>query len=429
MIPTQILASITISLLPAYVVRCKYFDFCGNVSPVPFTLLEVFILITFSTWLVWKISLLKKKKTTLFGPFQGLTRPFIIASSLFLIAGLISVFISPNFRGAAGLYKAYFIEAAMLGLVVYDLTRHKKAVDWLIAPLLFSGVWVAGFAVYQYFTDSVIQTSEALRGRVTSIYVTSNAIGLYLGPLFFLGLGVLKDKLSNKAENMVTISFLVFCLVLYFLAIYFSGSRGAFIALTTGGLFFIGYLLYIGSGRVLKNILKLFFIFLLVTYFLASALILVNFANISSLIKESNNLRSVQSRICLWKISGEVVKEKPIFGTGLASFENTARNNKICDPGIVNYPHNIGYNFWLETGLLGLASFITLVYVVWEGVSRSKSYLAVGIMAALVYIFIHGIVDVPYFKNDLSSQFWVFTAIVAWLNKENGSNLLRSRSG
>lgn len=427
MIPTQIVVSITLSLLPAYVIRCKYFDFCVNVSPIPFTLLEVFILITFSTWLIWKISILKKKKTTLFGPFQGLTRPFIIASFLFLLAGLISVFISLNFLSAAGLYKAYFIEAAVLGLIVYDLARHKKAVDWLIVPLLFSGVWVVGFAVYQFYTGSVIQTSESLRGRVTSIYVTSNAIGLYLGPLFFLGLGALKDKLRNKVESKVTISFLVFCLVLYFLAVYLSGSRGALIALVASSLFFIGYFIYIGSGLVLKNVLKFFFIFILVTYFLASALVLVNFANISNLIKESNNLRSIQSRICLWKISREAVKERPIFGTGLASFENTAGNNKICDPGVANYPHNIFYNFWLETGLLGLASFFTLVYIVWKGLSRSKNYLAVGIMAALVYIFIHGIVDVPYFKNDLSSQFWVFMAIAAWLNKENRFNLLQSR--
>jgi len=32
---------------------------------------------------------------------------------------------------------------------------------------------------------------------------------------------------------------------------------------------------------------------------------------------------------------------------------------------------------------------------------------------ALLYAFVHGLFDVPYFKNDLSVMFWIFTAL--WL--------------
>ncbi len=34
-----------------------------------------------------------------------------------------------------------------------------------------------------------------------------------------------------------------------------------------------------------------------------------------------------------------------------------------------------------------------------------------GVLLALVGIVIHGLVDVPYFKNDLSLEFWTLMAI------------------
>jgi hypothetical protein len=36
-----------------------------------------------------------------------------------------------------------------------------------------------------------------------------------------------------------------------------------------------------------------------------------------------------------------------------------------------------------------------------------------GVLLALVSMAVHGLVDVPYFKNDLSFEFWVLLAI-AW---------------
>ena len=53
------LAFITIVSLPLYVIRCKDFIWC--VSPIPFTLLEVLILITFSVWVAWITHSIRKK--------------------------------------------------------------------------------------------------------------------------------------------------------------------------------------------------------------------------------------------------------------------------------------------------------------------------------------------------------------------------------
>jgi hypothetical protein len=36
-----------------------------------------------------------------------------------------------------------------------------------------------------------------------------------------------------------------------------------------------------------------------------------------------------------------------------------------------------------------------------------------GVLLALVAVVVHGLVDVPYFKNDLSFEFWVLVGL-AW---------------
>ena len=135
------------------------------------------------------------------------------------------------------------------------------------------------------------------------------------------------------------------------------------------------------------------------------------------------------------------------------------------------YPHNIFLNFWSELGLAGLLLFtwIILKYF-WVGIQvlslRGASYfchpratphlmrgrtrgsrkvkreitwipasagmtkgkgslamtdrfLVIGLICAMVVIVIHGLVDVPYFKNDLAAMFWLLVAMMSLINLEN----------
>jgi hypothetical protein len=52
----------------------------------------------------------------------------------------------------------------------------------------------------------------------------------------------------------------------------------------------------------------------------------------------------------------------------------------------------------------------------WQGWVRGALAwrpLQLGIVLAMVSVVVHGMVDVPYFKNDLALEFWVFLG-VAW---------------
>jgi len=81
------------------------------------------------------------------------------------------------------------------------------------------------------------------------------------------------------------------------------------------------------------------------------------------------------------------------------------------------YPHNIFLNFWLEIGLLGLMAFIwTIVSFFRKGFNtlwtNHNSLIQIGIMSAMTCLIIHGLIDVPYFKNDLAVLFWILVALI-----------------
>ena len=91
------------------------------------------------------------------------------------------------------------------------------------------------------------------------------------------------------------------------------------------------------------------------------------------------------------------------------------------------YPHNIFLNFWSELGLIGLLVFIWLWFKAglinlinyWRFKTKtSLAWLSWGLAGAWLASFVHGLVDVPYFKNDLALMFWLGLAVTAWLNIE-----------
>jgi O-antigen ligase len=159
---------------------------------------------------------------------------------------------------------------------------------------------------------------------------------------------------------------------------------------------------------------------------------------------------SGQIRRTIWSETWIMLKDRPILGAGLAGYQKTIVPyhhyniwiGKTMQPvEIYLYPHNILFNFWSELGLFGLAVFVLILikyfYLAIKNI-RSKDQeikrsvisnnrllitdyrlLSLSLLCIMVVILIHGLVDVPYFKNDLSVMFWLFIGIltIITLNK------------
>ena len=416
---TLILTTITLASLPLYVFRCRDFSWCS--SPIPLTLLEILILITFFSWFVWRLYSLQKGNITVQGLVQRLRGAFLLPLIAFLALSTISVFVSPNYQAAAGVWKAYFLEPALLFIVVLDISISRKSIYWIFPPLFFSGFWVSSLAIWQWVTEvDTFSPDYMINKRVTGVFENANALGLYLGPLALIGLGVFLKIFKSESDTrfkLIKLFIVGVFLAAYISAIYLSRSRGAAIGLGVAALFFFGVIFYQTLSKKLKKI-SIGSLYTLIA--VSATLLILGFVNIDRVIPvTSPKLQdTAYTRLCIWQGTNRMLGDNVFTGAGLSGFPLTYPKYATCDKQAFQYPHNIFLNFWVEMGLIGLMVFLWISFVYSKILSQHiNDFLAVGLLGALVYIFIHGLVDVPFFKNDLSAQFWILLAAVAWFDK------------
>ena len=436
---------LTIFMLPSYLIRF-------NVLGIPSTLLEVTILITFLNWLFNNRKFLFTKKKE---KIEKQAYPFGWEMILILVISFIAVFIGGLNSSALGVFKAYFFEPLLLVILILNNFRNEKGIKQIISALALSSLIVSLLAIWQKITGQFISNdfwAQAETRRVVSFYGYPNAVALFIGPLIPLMFGdfLSRWKEKTKLKNIFYQIFLLVCIVSGLLAIYFAKSKGALIALALTLLIIIFI--------KLKNKIKLIILglmIIIVPTFIYFQKDWINFKLQTSL--------SWQVRQLQWHETITMLTDGNFFwGSGLANYQNKIKPyhqegfffNKDADPDfrmkvvfgddqnyrdvrwqpleIYLYPHNIFLNFWTEIGFIGMLLFIWVIvkflilsfkYYRQEKNNKNGS-LSLALFASMTVIIIHGLVDVPYFKNDLSALFWIIISLLAIIkvSKKYGKN-------
>lgn len=409
---TKFLLFLTILLAPLYVIRFQFFS-------IPTTLLEILIIITVLTWFI-ENKFSKEEKKVEFVKSSSLN----ILISLFLIVVALSAFFSPDKRGAIGIFKAYFFEPVIIFFLAKNVIKTKEDLRFIFNALFLSGIWLGVLALIQGFSGQpIFAPHEAVAGRVHGVYNSANALGLYLGPILALSIGFL-----YKSINPIL---LTFYLIILTSSIIFSRSAGANFGLLSILATYLLFMIYYLLPR-LRKLIKFSIIIFISLFFYFFVYFFTNMSLYTPSVSDPwqrETQDTIQIRSCLWEGAINLLKDRPFRGAGLSGFKELySEKYYTCDAEPLEYPHNIVLNFWSETGLLGLVSFILLViyYLRFSGQLSTapaahtrkrfgrevNSWAAVGFTAALVYTLIHGLVDVPYFKNDLSIEFWLIYALL-----------------
>ncbi len=388
--------------LPTYLLRFK-------VGPLPTTLLEL----TFGGLAVaWLLFYVKSTWPALVSFFRE-HRFFMGATVIFLLASVASIFVSDMVVASLGQWRAYFLEPIILFFILISLRERISGSDvlWFLAVSTLS---ISLYSIVQHVTGWGIATAEwtnpATR-RVTAFFSSPNAVALYLGPITMLMVGWLYQRLSQplkkgewrqviKQDRQVLAGG---CIVLTnLIAILFTKSQGGLLALGLGVMVF-AYL--VGHKKIIITAVLIAFI---------GGATLVFFPRVLPL-----HYKSGGNRLTLWTYSINYLTESPqhfVFGTGIRQFfrkiQKPFYNPKQLERLI--YPHNIFLNFWTEVGLVGLLSMVCIMGYVTRSafrLLRTDRWWGVSLLAMLVVIVAHGFVDVPYFKNDLAMEWWLFLAL------------------
>jgi len=137
---------------------------------------------------------------------------------------------------------------------------------------------------------------------------------------------------------------------------------------------------------------------------------------------------SGQLRLNIWQGAWAMIKDHPMLGVGLRNYQNLAtqyqefyyqpQTGQLISTETHPYPHNLFLAIWVELGLLGLLVFLAILIKFFiQGHKTTKTNIStplvtISIMAALIAIVAHGLVDTPYFKNDLSTLFWLIIVLL-----------------
>jgi O-antigen ligase len=344
--------------------------------------------------------------------------PFVLPGLLFVLAGAMAAVTAPSPRLGLGLYRAYIVEPMLFAAVLVNVIRTPRRALTVIAALA-AGAAVAGLANSIVVLIGLLnRTYDVRETPPVVIYSTANAVALYVVPITAVA-GSLA-LFANGRERLVGLGSFVVGVVVTAL----SFSRGGYLAMAA-----------VVAGSALSHRRRLILLGLAAAG--AGAVALVP-PILHRILIETQNVygNTVFSRLELWSAALKLLERRPILGAGLSGFQERVAPFYARTQTSANFidPHNIVLNFWVETGLLGLIAivwiFVTAFRVSWLGWRRGdpdwRPY-QLGVFLAMVAVVVHGMVDVPYFKNDLSLEFWTLIAITTAGIRWGASSLNQAR--
>jgi O-antigen ligase len=393
------LLAFTAACLPLYAVRWNY-------GPIPTTLLEHLVVATIAVYAVawWRERQL--------GGIKNLRTAYDIPILLLLLSGIISILVARDHRGALGLYKAYFIEPVILFYVAAALLHRREHFQTVllgfgIGSSLFALLNI-GWVVVAFFTRSISAGAPP-----SAIYTSSNEVAMFLEPpaAFAVALVLFSDEQRQRRLALVWTAILVVALVLTF-------SRGAYLALAVFAV--------LTAVTVRPNLRRP----LLVVGIAAAlvALIAIVTASNTPIMQDRFSYialnYTLQTRSVIYVATWHMITSHPIFGLGLGGYLYVLHEF----PEI--YPHDVYLAFWVELGLLGLVAFLVILgglfWRAWRALPLAAGFeraLLWGGIGTIVLWTVHGIFDTPYWKNDMSVEFWLVAAILV-----SAVRLIHSRS-
>jgi hypothetical protein len=395
-------------LLPAYIMRLQ-------LGPLPTTFLELAILALTAWWI------LERRQDGIRDAWTR-SKPWHLAVALWIAAGVVSVIVSPVHLQALGLFRAYFIEPLLVFFIGFDLIRAERDRERLYWSFAVTTIGLALWAALQMATGiGIPHPWDAWPGRrSTGPFPFPNALALFVTPIAALAMARLVHALdamkSSGAKRIPRAALLDLAVVL-------TGVAAILFAQSDGGLVAFAAAAFI--AMILHRHARWFAIELAIAGLIAIAVIAPLRHHVTQIIFFKD--WSGMVRTVIWKETTTMLTDtstvagiaRPIFGAGLAAYPVAILPyHKATWMEVFQYPHTIVLNLWSEMGMLGIVAFGWIV-TVWIRRSRTGEANLVLTLPVVTAILVHGLVDVPYFKNDLAVACWLLILLTTTYEKPN----------
>ncbi len=386
------LVSLIVLLLPTYLIRFSVYD-------VPTTGLEILIYASVIAILA------SRPLATIFDNLKLLSRRFGGAILCLAVGVIVGIFSTEDDRQALGLTKAYFLDPILFLLVLTTTLNTKEKLNRALWSLLIGGAFVGLSALIIPVTAD---------GRAIGLYsldptASPNFLALFLAPILPLATYQLIVAKSLKIRLLAS---LVTLLIGYGLVS--AGSRGGLMAAGFGLGLLIFWLAEQHKSVTLRQAGRLGLLVLVVGALIGGFLQAKPDFSVrpAHRVATSNNLRYE-----IWKTTiVDILPKHWLSGSGLGNYQQKfteLTKHRINYPEYIApwalTPHNLILTFWVNLGIVGLIGLIWLLVIFFRlNPSPTKTpSLVLALHVSMITLLVHGLVDSPYWKNDLALLFWI----------------------
>lgn len=392
---TRVLISMTLFLLPLSQSRVA-------LSGLPLYLPEILICASWAAFCVTPPSLRAPRRV----PW-----PVAVGVGFFLFGATVSAAYSGWGVFELGALKSWVIFPVSFGYIVSQSIVSASDRRQLLSWWFFGAVVTAAISLLPF--PFVHITYD---GRLASMYPSPNHLAMALAPGVIIGaFSLFSNENKRRPGGVAVISAGIGLLVT---VVFRTESAGSVVAMTVSLL----------TLSVLPIFSKRTSFRRPIVVFLVMAALAVSFGAVRtdwSRLGEGTERSSLGSRVMIWNASFRMIHEHPVAGIGLRRFEEEYLSLQGEFPPYlewaVPHPHNILLALWLQSGLSGLIgltfAFGYAIRKVWAGLVDARSpgarHEAALYLSLAALILVHGMVDVPFFRNDSALRFFALLGLMS----------------
>ncbi len=360
--------------------------------------------------------------------------PFWLPASLFLLAGLLSLWNATDIW--VGFWEwGKWGQVLLMALLVYDrlqLPQASRRVALLLGAVMATAVFQSLVGLWQFSGHCHVPENFAIGSHFYRAYGTFEQPNPFAGFLGITGallggwfLGQLREA-PRAARSWVT----GLSVGLILAALLASWSRGAWMGFSAAALVMIALLPRHQWQRALLILgvigggLALYFSGLLPPSIMARMTGFLSYTRFEDVrgVGINNTNYAVIERMAHWQAALAMWREHFWLGVGLGCYEAAYPAYRLLNwPLALGHAHNFYLNLLAETGLIGLSAYVSMLgsfFVrLWRATDKLSGWqwgLAVGLLGAWTHYAVHDLVD-NLLVNNVHLLLGVMVALSAWL--------------
>lgn len=351
----------------------------------------------------------------------------------FLLCSLAASFYSAHIKNSLETVLHNYLTYFIIFFCMINTIRSQEQINRIVKAMLITCGLVCAYGVYGYYTGIAIRDE-----RLVATFEYHSRIAKYISLLLPIAVCLFfwyKDKLSRLSLSL----FVILCSFSLVLTMNRTSWVAIFIAM-----------IFIGFATQKKLLMAVFIGVCGLLIFILPSKFITHAKTITQVNKYFTSKEILGERLLCWKSSIAIIKDHPVLGIGpgkknfrdayqqyrkkIKATEKQLKGEKAPEQqqemktqkkdrarkvASLSHAHNILLHVWVETGMVGLLSFLWLFATVFYAAIKSwrfsrvgyEKMLLLGITASLIAIFSHGFTD-SFWKKPDALFLWYIISIL-----------------